>query len=243
MAASKASRNMSHASLTVITVVRNGQRYLPQALESIRGQTCPPSEVIVVDGQSTDDTSRIARAFPGVRYVLQTDLGLAGARNLGLSIATGDYVAFLDHDDQWLPAKLERQMQTLEADPALQYATTLLRFQLDEGWSRPGLTREELQQPRHACTPSALVARRKLLVDMGGFDTRLSLGCDADWFARARDARVPSALVPEVLLLKRLHKQNLSTDVARNRREMFLVARQSIARGQTLRHGDHPAHR
>lgn len=220
---------MTTAQVSVITVVRNGEKYLAQAIDSIRRQTTAALEVIVVDGQSTDATPQIARSHQNVRYVCQPTKGLAKARNLGLALATGDLIAFLDHDDLWHQEKLARQLDAFAGDPALQYVTTRMQFQVEQGCSRQQLS-ADLQRPRGGCTPSALLARRQLFADLGAFDPRFAIGCDADWFTRARDRCVPHKMVPEVLLYKRLHGSNLSVDFRRNRQEMFSIARQSVSR-------------
>ena len=311
---------LSSALVSVVTVVRNGERYLKDALRSALGQSLQPWEILVVDGQSTDDTARIAQGFSQVRYFRQPDLGLANARNLGLAEARGELVAFLDHDDWWFPEKLEAQVRYLRLHPEVLYCTTQMRFATEAeavrcwdagekpplpsqertedqnsnrapegspsfepaeefGLSRPktveaspgpaaaergqtgalssgrsaaewelprAVLKErrsvgpipeseagvELGPPRSGCTPSALLARASLFQDLGGFDPQYTIGCDADWFTRARDRGIPSAELPQVLLYKRRHLGNLSTDAARNRREMFHIARRSLARQQ-----------
>jgi glycosyltransferase involved in cell wall biosynthesis len=211
-------------------VVRNGERFLAAALGSAAAQTAPPAEVVVVDGRSTDATARIARAVPGVRHLLQTGTGLADARNQGIAAARHELIAFLDHDDLWEPAKLAAQVARLE-DPAIDYSLTWMRFFVEPGTAPPTrIGAAGLETPRAAGTPSALLARRALFDRVGGFDGSLAIGCDADWFARARDRGAVCAMVDEVLVRKRLHGANLSTDLHRNRREMFEVARRSIAR-------------
>lgn len=216
--------------VSVIVVVKDGERYLADALRSIAAQTHPAAEILVVDGGSRDATARIARTWPGVRHLAQTGTGLAQARNQGLAAARSALVAFLDHDDLWEPDKLAAQVAALR-DPAADYSLTALRFVLEPGARPPAhLAGAALSEPRTAGTPSALLARRALFARLGGFDERLAIGCDADWFARARDAGAVCAAVDAVLLRKRLHGRNLSTDAARNRREMFEVARRSIAR-------------
>lgn len=217
--------------ISVITVVRNGERYLADALRSVLAQTLPPDEIIVVDGQSTDTTADIARSFPGVSVVRQDSLGLANARNLGLDVARGEWIAFLDHDDIWTPDKLQRQVAVMQAQPALQYTTTLLRFLVEDGAApRSGAATGPPETPREGATPSALVVRRELFTTLGRFDPAYAIGCDADWFTRARDHAIPTAVVPHVLLYKRLHTTNLSVNAVVNRQDMFRIAKASIAR-------------
>ncbi len=213
--------------VSVIVVVRNGERALPGALDSIEAQTHRPTQILVVDGQSTDRTAEIAMARD-VGYLLQPDLGLASARNLGIASATGAFVAFLDHDDRWLPTKLERQLERMHAQPDLGYTTTRLRrLRADDAHRSFDRLDGDIAD---GATPSTLVARRSALTTVGPFDPTLRIGWDADWFARARDLGVPTAMLDDVLVDKHLHRQNLSTDAATNQHEMLEVIRRSLAR-------------
>ncbi|MCW5983230.1 MAG: glycosyltransferase family 2 protein [Bryobacteraceae bacterium] len=219
--------------VSAITVVKDGERLLADAIRSILAQTLPPAEILVVDGQSVDHTARVARSFPEVRYLLQPGQGLAAARNLGIQESQGDLIAFLDHDDLWDPRKLELQVQTMRLNPSLGYTTTWMKL-----LPKP----REGDAVRDGCTPSALVARRELFSRIGSFDPQYAIGCDADWFTRARDHHVPTAVVPRILLYKRLHDANLSANAAVNRREMFHIAKRSIARRRGGLHGEDTAY-
>ena len=92
-------------SVTVIVIVHNGERYLGDALRSIQAQSYRPREIIVVDGQSTDRTAEIARAFSGVGYLMQPDRGISNAYNTGIVHAQGELTAFLSQDLLWTPDK------------------------------------------------------------------------------------------------------------------------------------------
>lgn len=222
-------------SVSVIMVVKNGERYLGDALESVAAQTRAPDEIIVVDGQSTDGSVALARAFP-TRLVVQIKPGLAEARNLGIECARSELVAFLDCDDVWAPEKLELQLRAMEENPALQYTTSLMQFRAEANASARGMRGRDAGSPRAGATPSALVARRALFREIGGFNPIYKIGCDSDWFARARDAKIPTAQLERVLVYKRLHDTNLSRDFAVNRAEMFRIAKQSIARQRRTGH-------
>ena len=108
--------------VSVIIPTWNGARLLPQAIRSILAQEGAGElfrlEPIVIDDCSPDDTPEVVRQFPEVRYHrLPENRGLSGARNAGLEIATGDYIAYLDDDDVWLPYKLRMQVPLMEAHP------------------------------------------------------------------------------------------------------------------------------
>lgn len=204
----------------VILIVKNGAKYLAQALASIHRQTWPVQEILVVDGQSEDETAEIARSHFKVRYLRQENQGIANARNRGLEETRCDWIAFLDHDDLWLPNKLQSQLETAEGQPELAYLTCLMRLDHDG----------KLGEPRPGCTPSALLARRAAFDRVGYFDPRFQIACDAEWFTRARDEELPTAVVPEVLVHKRLHGSNISRAGNLNRSEMLRIAKESAAR-------------
>ncbi len=98
--------------ISCIVPVYNSEAYLGQALDSILAQTLPATEIIIIDDGSTDATPMIAAKYARhVSYIRQENQGPAGARNAGLRVASGDFLAFLDADDTWCPEKLERQMK------------------------------------------------------------------------------------------------------------------------------------
>lgn len=215
--------------ISAILVVKNGAPFFRTALESVRAQTVPPHEIIVVDGRSTDDSPEVARAF-GARLVIQPDDGLPNARNLGIAHSTGDYLAFLDSDDLWAPTKLEFQLQAMQADPTLAYTTTLVQFLVQDDASPEWRERADTAFTRTVPMTSALLARREFFQQFGAFDPSFALCCDPELFTRARDAQISTLTLPHVLTYKRLHGKNLSNRTTLTRHYMFRVARDSIAR-------------
>jgi len=102
--------------ISVIIPTFNSASFVADAVASALEQTYPPLEVIVIDDGSTDNTQEIlAPHWNVIRYVKQPNAGAAAARNRGLDIAKGDWVAFLDSDDVWLPEKLEKQAACIQA--------------------------------------------------------------------------------------------------------------------------------
>lgn len=220
-----------HILISAIIVVRNGERFLTDALQSVIQQTRPPDEIIVVDGQSTDRTAEIAQDFPGVRYFLQPDLGIANARNLAIAAAAGDFVAFLDADDTWTADKLAVQMAYMQAHPALMYTTTWLNHFFDPVCPpRPGYRPEGFGQGIEGRFPGTMLARRTVFAQVGPFNPAYAIAFEVDWFARAQDAGVPADVIKTVLLHKRIHTQNNSVQREQFRQEWFQVMRQSLLR-------------
>ena len=216
-------------------IVRNGDRFLSAAIESALGQTRPPDEVLVVDGGSSDRTVPIAVQY-GVAVTQQPATGIADARNHGIASTCGRLLAFLDHDDVWLPTKLERQIEALEKNSAAGYSVTMLRA-IPAAHSitvHPVLAPLLARGPVRGLTPSTLVLRRSVLTTVGLFDPAFGIGADTDWFVRAADLGVTGAVVDEVLVEKQLHDRNASIDAGATRRELLRAARMSVQRKRHL---------
>ncbi len=220
--------------VSVVIAVKNGERFLAQAITSVLSQSYPSHEIIVVDGRSTDASRTIATSYPEVRCLDQTGEGFADAWNIGIEAATGELVAILDSDDWWSPDKLSAQVELFRRDPQTDYAITRMRFVLETGHlSPPGFKPELLETDHIAYMPSALLCRKSVFETLGGFTTDLNIASDVEWFARAKDHRLVLGVVPEVLLFKRVHDANLSYLDARARqfnREVVGLLKQSIDR-------------
>ena len=157
---------------------------LPGAIRSVFEQTHGPVELVVVDGGSTDGTEEVLEAVGDGRLrVLRRGepAGPGAARNAGIRVADGDYVAFVDADDRWRPTKLERQLAAMErADAAV--ALTGLEKSAGEPRTRDGAEGDVHEAVRRLDVPtytSTLVASRAALLDAGGFDE--DLACFEDW--------------------------------------------------------------
>jgi glycosyltransferase involved in cell wall biosynthesis len=201
---------MNEPRVSCIIPVFNGERYLAETLDSVFAQTHRVFEVIVADDGSTDRSAEIARSFAGVQCVPQANAGHAAARNLGLSIATGDFVAFVDADDLWHPEKLARQLARFDARPELGVAFT----HLENFWSpdadpsqRPN---GEAFRPIPGYTSVTMLARRDVFARVGPLDVTLKHGNDREWFCRAAEQSVVMEMMPDVLVRRRLHASNRS---------------------------------
>lgn len=227
---------MQRTRISVIVPVYNGARFLAAALESVGAQHYRPAEVIVVDDGSTDDTAAVAKRYGGVRYLRQPNLGAAAARNAGAAAATGELLAFLDADDLWLPEKLTRQVRYLEQHPDVDAVVTHQRLAIAPGAERPGWVPQEwLERPQVGLVPSALMVRRTAFEAVGGFDVRYRTGEDTDWFARAKDAGVAVAILPETLVERHVHPASLTAQARDVPQALLRIVRDSLRRQRTLR--------
>ena len=217
--------------VSVIIPVYNGARHLRAALESVFAQTYRSFEVIVVDDGSVDDSGIIAQSFPDVRYIHQTNCGVAAARNHGIEAARGEFFAFLDQDDLWTPDKLRLQIEYLLSHPEIGYTLTQQKFFLHPGATLPAWFRKELFDSVHTgWVLGTLVVRRTTFEQVGNFTTGYSAANDSDWFFRAKAAAIPMAVVPELLLLKRIHETNDSARAKEILSELLKVVKTSLDR-------------
>jgi glycosyltransferase involved in cell wall biosynthesis len=217
--------------VSVVLVVRNGEAYLAEALRSVLDSTLQPVEIIVIDGGSTDRTADIAGGFVGVRVVPQSSRGIASAYNEGVAQARGELIAFISHDDRWLPGKLDLQAGFMRAHPEVLMSFTHVQHVLEPGVvAPPGFRRELLDGPVPGFIMETLMARPAAFAKVGPFDSSYAVAEDTDWFARARDATIPTELLPETLTVKRVHGTNASLSTPQINGLLLKALRRSIER-------------
>lgn len=194
---------------SVIIPVYNRSKLVKRALLSVLNQTEPAAEIIIIDDGSTDETPQTLKKFVGdAQIITQKNSGVSAARNAGLKQAAGEWIAFLDSDDEWLPDKLKMATEFIEKHP--QYKI----FQSEEIWIRNGkrvnpkdkhqklggwIFKESL--PLCIVSPSAVVIHRDVFEKVGTFDESLLVCEDYDlWLRIAR--RFPIGLDPEPGIFK-----------------------------------------
>ncbi len=217
--------------ISVIVPVYNGARFVADAIATIDAQNYTPIDIVVVDDGSTDETQQTVAAYGDrVRYLYQENQGPAAARNHGLSVAKGDYVAFLDVDDQWPCDKFQRQMAAFIAQPQLEIVNGYVQMlQLTEDADG-----QATFQPRHPPVVSfnlgSALFRRRVFDQVGRFDANQIHSEDVDWFTKARELQVPMAVIETVTLLYRKHETNLTHDRQENIKAFMQVLHRSIQR-------------
>ena len=179
--------------VSVIIPAYNGDRYIVQAVESALCQTFTDLEIIVVDDGSTDATHQILQPyFDRIRYVYQENRGVAAARNRGIQEAQGEFIAFLDQDDFFLPDKLAAQIALFRQQPSLGIVNSGWRLVNQQGdaiseitpWLYfPKLDLETwiVQMP---VLPSAMMFSRQWLELAGGFNSEFDSVDDSDLVLR-----------------------------------------------------------
>ncbi len=190
--------------VTVVVAVRDGGGFLAEALASVLAQRYEPLEVVVVDDGSTDGSGELAASFgPPVRIVSLPPAGIAAALNSGVALARGSLLAFIDADDLWLPGKLARQTAALRERPELDAV-----FGHAEHFRGDDPTAISIpSQPAYA--KGTMLIRRIAYDRVGPISSEWRLGEFIDWYGRAVDGGLSSAMLPEVVLLRRVHADNM----------------------------------
>ena len=196
--------------ISAIVPCYNAERYVGDALRSILGQTYRPVEVLVVDDGSTDGSPAVIRSFgDAVRGCRQVNAGVGAARNRGVALARGSFLAFLDADDVWPRGKLARQMAAFADDPSLgvvgghvaQFVSPELPEELRTRFA-------SLPQRVPARVPGAMLIRREEFERVGAFATDVVSGDTIDWILRATEAGVKVHVLPDIVLERRIHTAN-----------------------------------
>lgn len=212
---------MTPPTVTAVIPGYNYGRFLGEALESVLAQTQPAYEIIVVDDGSTDDTPEVARRYGDrIRYIRTENGGVSRARNTGVAEARGEFIAFLDADDRWLPDKLARQTAAFAANPDAGLVHTGSRvFNQDDGATLCEFEPEpavDVHALIRCCSISAssVMIPRAVFERTGVFDDTLVGTEDWDmWLRIAASHRVVAC--PGILVEYRSHGRSLSGNAER----------------------------
>jgi glycosyltransferase involved in cell wall biosynthesis len=224
--------NTENPLISVIIPVYNGELYLAEAIESVLAQTYQPVELILIDDGSTDRTAEIARSFePPLRYAYQPNSGVCAARNHGIRLAKGEFLAFLDADDLWVKEKLELQMGVLQQDEQVEAVYAHARQ-----FYSPDLSAE--LRARIACNENPLpgymstlmLIRKETFLRYGEFNPELKVAEQFDWFPRAREKGLKLVMLPQTLYLRRLHARNKGRSELNQRSQLAHLIKASLDR-------------
>ena len=224
--------------ISVVIPAYNSGQFIEETLESVYAQTYLPHEVIVIDDGSIDDTQEKVLKFkdrsPKIIYIYQENKGQSTARNLGLRMATTDWVAFLDHDDIWHKNKLECQMNYIKNNPetVVLFSNTLFScngelLQNDYPINVSGIVENmfEYLLRGYIILPSTTVANKTKLLNYGGFYDTLHLAGDYYLWLRLALSNEVFAFQKEVLAIRQIHDSNLSKN-----RDAFIAEVKQILR-------------
>ena len=178
--------------ISVIIPTHDRAHLLARAIESVQTQTLPANEIIIVDDGSSDNTEDlIAQQFPQCVYIQQPNQGVSAARNRGIEAAEGEWLAFLDSDDEWLESKLKAQRDLLQQHPNIKLCHT------EELWIRNGKRVNQMKKhaksggyifqnclPLCVISPSSVIIHSSLFEQAGNFDEQLPACEDYDLWLR-----------------------------------------------------------
>jgi len=181
--------------VSVVIPAYNSAQFLPEAIESVLGQTYPPFEIIVVDDGSTDNTKEVCDLYPTVQYIYQNNQGISGARNAGMRASTGENLIFLDADDRLLPEAIEIGVDCINTYPESGFVFGRYFFysmqpdgsyKVEERYeNQPEVsTYGTILSTQHKIQCGCIIFRRFAIESVGGFDPNLRAMEDINLFLK-----------------------------------------------------------
>ncbi len=218
--------------ISVVIPVYNGQSFLKTAIDSVLHQTYPAHEVIVIDDGSTDGSAKILKSYGDkIIYKKIVNSGISEARNAGIALVTGDYVAFLDHDDFWFKDKLAEQAKVVMKHPKVgviccDFITRrTVASPLYRHFPHLGILKQMrfdrvmddafglLLKEHFVGTPSTVMIKKSVIDKVGGFDPRYLYTQDYDYFLKCAH-EADYVVQSKTLAFKRTHESNVSNNLA-----------------------------
>ena len=221
--------------ISAVIPAYNSARFIADAVHSILAQTVAVDEIIIIDDGSTDDTEDVVKQLPGnISYHRQANSGPSAARNLGIKMARGDWIALLDADDQWTPNKTALQLEALKKHSDLHFifgdeaevdingsiitASNLDKHHLLErlkkisGQPLPNALSELVN--KNFVPTSSVLMKRSTVLEAGLFNTAIRFGEDLELWAKIA-ANYSISCVTEALILRRKHLECATRDTER----------------------------
>lgn len=178
--------------ISVIIPTFNRKKTLGRAIQSVSNQSLSPFEILIIDDGSNDGTKEwVKESFQDIKYIYQNNQGVSSARNKGIKYAYGDWVAFLDSDDEWLPNKLYEQVKAIGSNPEIKF------FHTNEIWIRNGVRVNQMKKHKKyggyifdkcldicRVSPSSVLIKKEIFDDIGTFDESLRVCEDYDLWLR-----------------------------------------------------------
>jgi glycosyltransferase involved in cell wall biosynthesis len=239
---------MNSPRVSVIIPNYNYQEFVCKTVDSVLMQTYQNLEIIVVDDGSKDSSREILRAYGDkIKVIEQVNQGVSRARNNGVAQSKGDFVAFLDSDDLWLPTKLEKQMKKFQKDTDIGLVHCSMKLidreendcgvidQGAEGWVADEFLKYERGVVIGAGSTSLLP--RRVFDEVGGFDPRQTTAADWDFSYRVA-SKCKIGFVPENLVLYRLHGSNMHANIKSMERDMMLGYKKAFTNGAKANRGE-----
>ena len=225
--------------ISVMMPTYNNAKYIKQAIESIYAQNYDNIEIIVVDDGSTDNTKEIVKQYKDIKYFYIEHKGIPFARNVALENTEGEYIAFLDSDDYWLPNKLNTQMQYFKDHPDCEIVFTKYEnfFENEDVKKKNRAIFEKISEDKFThYLPSSLV-KKKLFEKYGNFDEIFQTGEDTEFVTRIKENKVNiEHFINDVFYRRRLHGKNI-TLIKNPKYSKFLMDlfRKKVLKGENIK--------
>ena len=221
--------------VSVVIPVFNGEDRVADAIGSAIDEGSIVGEIIVVDDGSTDGTIDVVGRFPGVHLLRQANAGPASARNAAIRASSGEYIAPLDHDDLFVPGRLEVMVSALEDAPGAAYAVGRQKLVIESGeplpYWLPSTDERDLDRFRNEHATGMMLARRWAFELVGNFDeTFTGAGEDVDWIFRCIELGHTSVALEEFVTIRRMRGDNLTMDKSANQRAMLQILQRRARR-------------
>ncbi|HEY9773918.1 MAG TPA: glycosyltransferase family A protein [Planktothrix sp.] len=194
---------MKNSLVSVVIPAFNNARYLYEAITSVKNQSYPEIEIIVVDDGSNDNTKDVVAGLDA-RYTYQEQLGAPAARNRGAELAKGELLAFLDADDVWYSDKLQLQFEALERAPELDMIFGHLEEFISPDCEAAGVRRVKEYVPGYV--QGTLLIKEESFWKVGGFADQERDAQFIDWYIQAQKRGLQAKLLSDVVLRRRLHQ-------------------------------------
>ena len=223
--------------VSVIVTTFNYGHYICEAIESILNQDYHPLEIIVIDDGSTDNTKEIINKYSDrLKYVYQSNQGVAVALNRGVEIAAGKYIGFIDADDIWETNKTSIQMKSFDAKEHIDVV-----FGNVKQFYSPELT--ETERSRFLCpegklpgfSKGTMLVKTKIFSDSRGFNEENNFSDFVEWFGRRREDGVDYFMLDDLVLNRRIHLNNMTTKYKnKNQQETLRLLRKRLNRKKSI---------
>ena len=198
--------------VSAIVLAYDCERYVGEAIDSVRSQTHENMELVFIDNGSSDGTPVVAESKGlDIQVRIKPNRGICPGRNIGLALARGEFIGFLDGDDLWEADKVERQLAVLRSDPAPDFVLgQVTEFASPELPPDTAAALPVRPEPRNGQLISAVLAPRRTWNRVGPWTEEYRHADRLDWFLRAERAGVREARIDSVVLRRRIHGANNS---------------------------------